>query len=97
MKIENNDLEQLKTEVKQSIINQVGETEYYKMISDSLEKLVPIKLAIDLLFPDDDIQDKRHDFKKAVMDELVFEQYEDENDQLFYIGYYESVLDVFEF
>ncbi len=97
MKIENDDLEQLKTEVKQSIIEQVGETEYYKMISDSLEKLVLIKLSIDAMFPDDDIQDKKQDFKKAVMDELVFEQYEDENDQLFYIGYYESVLDVFEF
>lgn len=97
MKLENEDLEQLKSEVKQSIIKQVGETEYYKMISESLEKLVPIKLAIDAMFPDDEIQDKKRDFKKAVMDELVFEQYEDENDQLFYIGYYESVLDVFEF
>jgi len=91
------DLEQLKSEVRQSIINQVGETEYYKMISDSLEKLVTIKQAIDAMFPDEDIQYKKQDFKKAVMDELVFEQYEDEKDQLFYIGYYESVLDVFDF
>jgi len=97
MKIENEDLEQLKLEVKQSIINQVGETEYYKMISDSLEKLGQIKHAIYDMFPDDDIQDKKRDFKKAVIDELVFEKYENENDQLFYIGYYESVFDVFEF
>ena len=90
-------LEQLKAEVKQSIIKQAGESGYYKMISDSLKDLVPIKESIDLLFPDDDIQDKRQEFKKAVISELVFEQYEDENDQLFYIGYYESVLDVFEF
>ena len=91
------DLEKLKLEVKNSIINKVGRYKYYNMIAESLKMLVPIKESIDMLFPDDDIQDKKETFKKAVMDSLVFEKYDNEDDQLFYIGYYESVLDVFEF
>lgn len=91
------DLEQLKLDVKQSIIEQVGETEYYKMISDSLKQLVEIKETVDEIFQNEDVEQNKKDFKKAVIQELVLEKYTDEEDILFYVGYYESVLDVFEF
>jgi len=91
------DLEQLKLEVKQSIIDQVGETEYYKMISDSLKQLVEIKETVDEIFQNEDVEQNKIDFKKAVIQELVLEKYTDEDDVIFYVGYYESVLDVFEF
>jgi len=90
-------IEELKEQVKTSIISEIGEEKYYKLISESLEKLVPIKEAIDLLFPDESEEERKIEFKKAVMNELVFERYESENDQVFFIGYYELVLDVFEF
>lgn len=93
------DLEELKQEVKNTLITDLGEEGYYKRIAESLEKLVPIKELVDAMFKDEEVslEEKREEFKNAVMDALVFEQYEDENDQIFYIGYYELVLDVFEF
>lgn len=93
------DLEELKQEVKTTLIKEIGEEGYYKRISESLEKLVPIKEMVDIMFKDEEVsvEEKREEFKNAVMDALVFEQYEEDNDQIFYIGYYELVLDVFEF
>lgn len=90
-------IEELKEQVKTSIISEIGEEKYYKLISESLEKLVPIKEAIDLLFPEENEEVKKAEFKKAVMNELVFERYEEDSEQTFFIGYYELVFDVFEF
>jgi len=90
-------IETLKQQVKTSIIEEIGEEKYYKVISESLEKLVPIKESIDLLFPNESAEERKTEFKKAVMDTLVFERYEDDINQTFFIGYYELVLDVFEF
>lgn len=90
-------IEDLKQQVKTSIIEEIGEGKYYKLISESLEKLVPIKEAVDLLFPGETEEVRTAEFKKAVMNELVFERYEGDTEQTFFIGYYELVLDVFEF
>lgn len=91
------DIEELKKEVKNHLIAQVGENEYYKMISESLEKLVPIKQGLDVLFENVSVEEKARLFKEAVIQELVLEKYTEEEDILFYFGYYELVLDVFEF
>lgn len=90
-------IEQLKQQVKTSIIEEIGEDKYYKLISESLEKLVPIKESIDLLFPGETEKVRTAEFKKAVMSELVFERYNTPVQQRFFTGYYELVLDVFEF
>lgn len=90
-------LEKLKQEVKKTLIEEIGEEGYYKQISESLEKLVPIKQGLDVLFQNVSVEEKARLFKEAVMSELVFDRYPDENDQIFYFGYYELVLDVCEF
>lgn len=89
-------IEQLKEQVKTSIISEIGEEKYYKLISESLEKLVPIKESIDLMFTESQ-QEKTATFKQAVFDELVFDRYNTPTEQTFFIGYYELVFDVFEF
>lgn len=91
------DIEELKKEVKNHLIDQFGENEYYKMISESLEQLVLIKQTVDKIYQNEDFQESKAEFKKAVIQELVLEKYTEEEDILFYFGYYELVLDVFEF
>ena len=89
-------IEELKEQVKTSIISEIGEEKYYKLISESLEKLVPIKEAIDLMFTESG-EEKKATFKQAVFDELVFDRYNTPVQQRFFTGYYELVFDVFEF
>lgn len=89
-------IEELKEQVKKSIISEIGEEKYYKLIAESLEKLVPIKESIDLMFIEDKEQ-KSAIFKQSVLNNLVFERYTNETEQNFFIGYYELVFDVFEF
>ncbi len=89
-------IEELKQQVKTSIIEEIGEDKYYELISDSLKMLVPIKESIDLMFTESN-QEKTATFKQAVFDQLVFERYDTPVQQRFFTGYYELVFDVFEF
>ena len=89
-------IEELKQQVRTSIISEIGEESYYKLISESLQKLVPIKETIDLMFTES-AEEKKATFKQAVLNELVFDRYSGETEQTFFIGYYELVFDVFEF
>lgn len=89
-------IEELKQQVKTSIIQEIGEEAYYKLIAESLEKLVPIKENIDLMFTESN-QEKTATFKQAVFDQLVFERDNTPVQQRFFTGYYELVFDVFEF
>lgn len=89
-------IEELKEQVKTSIISEIGQEKYYKLISESLEKLVPIKETIDLMFTES-VEEKKATFKQAVFNELVFDRYNNPVQQRFFTGYYELVFDVFEF
>lgn len=76
-----------------------GEKEYHSYIGSLLETLVPIKQVCDQSGTYDHMSKEQREieFKKAVISELVFDSYTDKNEQIFYIGVYELVLDIFEF
>lgn len=91
-------IDELKVETKKYLIEQLGSEEaFHKYIGNILKTLVPVKESVDFLFTDMGEAKRKVEFKKAVMDRLVFDMYHDQDDQILWMGIYELALDVFEF